>query len=110
MKKLVVDVITGKETQVALTAAEIASFSSPSSNKRQRFTPLEFLDMFTASEQTAIATKAMSNVQVKLVYDRVLAATFITADDPRVEAGLTLFVNEGIIEEGRKFSILAAMT
>lgn len=75
----------------------------------KQFTSLEFLDLFTESEQLAIATAAMQSAQVKLWYDRTLAAMFITLADPRTEAGLTALVTAGLLTAERKAEIVEAM-
>lgn len=74
-----------------------------------RFTSLEFLDLFTEAEQLTIATAAMANAQVKLWYDRTLAAMFITLADPRIEAGLNALVAASLLTAARKAAIVKAM-
>ena len=74
-----------------------------------RFVPLEFLDLFTEAEQLAVVQATLSNAAVKLWYDRVLAATYITLDDPRVEIGLAALTAAGLLSEERKLAVLAAM-
>ena len=76
----------------------------------KQFTSLEFLDLFTSSEQLAIVQASMSVAQVKLWYDRTLAAAFISLSDPRTELGLEAAVAGGLITEIRKSEILAKMT
>lgn len=76
----------------------------------KHLTSLEFLDLFTESEQLTIVSSAMSSPQVKLWYDRTLAAMFITLADPRTEAGLNAAVAGGLITEARKNIIIAAMS
>lgn len=75
----------------------------------KQFTSLEFLDLFTEPEQLAVATAAMQSAQVKLWYDRTLAAMFITLADPRTEAGLAALVQAGLLTAERKAEILEAM-
>ena len=75
-----------------------------------QLTSLEFLDLFTESEQLAIATAAMQSAQVKLWYDRTLAAMFVTLADPRTEGGLTALVGAGLLTAERKAAIVAAMS
>ena len=70
---------------------------------------LAFLDLFTESEQIAVASAAMSNVQAKLWYDRTLAAEFVTLADPRTEAGLTALTDIGLLSKERKAVIIASM-
>lgn len=74
-----------------------------------RFLPLEFLNLFTEAEQLAVVQATLSNAAVKLWYDRVLAASYITLDDPRVETGLAALVAAGLLSEERKLAVLAAM-
>ncbi len=74
-----------------------------------QFTSLQFLDLFTEAEQLAIATAAMQSAQVKLWYDRTLAAMFITLADPRTEGGLQALVDGGLLTAERKAEIVGAM-
>ena len=75
----------------------------------KQFSSLEFFDLFTPAEQLAIATAAMQSAQVKLWYDRTLAAMFITLADPRTEGGLTALVGAGLLTAERKAAIVGAM-
>ena len=81
----------------------------PSAPQPKQLTSLEFLDLFTEAEQLTIATAAMQSPQVKLWYDRTLAAMFITLDDPRTDAGLTALVDAGMLTAERKAEIVEAM-
>lgn len=74
-----------------------------------RFTPLELLDLFTESEQLAVVGATMTMPAVKLWYDRLIAATFVTYGDPRTEGGLQALVDAGLLDPGRKAEIVAAM-
>ena len=73
------------------------------------FTAMQFLDLFTEDEQLAVASAAMQSPQVKLWYDRLLAASFITIEDPRTEAGLQALVGAGLLTQARKDEIVEAM-
>lgn len=109
--RTIVNVRTGQVTAVPLTPAEVAELQSRPTEPvfRPRFVPLEFLDLFTEAEQLAVVQATLSNAAVKLWYDRVLAATYITLDDPRVETGLTALAAAGLLSEERKLAVLAAM-
>ena len=74
-----------------------------------QFTSLQFLDLFTEAEQLTVATAAMQSPQVKLWYDRTLAAMFVTLADPRTEGGLTALVGAGLLTVERRDAILKAM-
>lgn len=75
-----------------------------------RLTSLEFLDLFQEAEQLAIVEASMQSAPTKLWYDRTLAASFVTIDDPRVSAGLTALVAANLLTEQRKGEIVAAMS
>lgn len=75
-----------------------------------QFTSLEFLDLFTQAEQLAVATSTMTQPVVKLWYDRMLAAGFITLADTRTEAGLGALVGAGLLTAERKAEIVSAMS
>lgn len=75
----------------------------------KKLTCLEFLDLFTEAEQLTITTAAMQSAQVKLWYDRTLAAMFITLADPRTEAGLDALVAAGLLTAERKAEIVESM-
>lgn len=76
----------------------------------KQFTSLDFLDLFTEPEQLAVATAAMVNPQVKLWYDKMLAAGFVTRADPRTETGLDALVGAGLLTAERKAAIVEAMS
>lgn len=76
----------------------------------RNFTSLEFLDLFTEAEQIAIATAAMQSAQVKLWYDKMLAASHVTLADPRTPAGLLALVGAGLLSDARRLEITAAMS
>lgn len=73
------------------------------------FTPLEFLDLFPEPVQLAVVQATLSSAEVKRWYDRVLASTYITRDDPRVDAGLAALVGGGLLTEQDRAAVLAAM-
>ena len=75
----------------------------------KQFTSLEYLDLFTESEQLAVVSATMAVPQVKLWYDKMLAAGFITTADPRTEGGLAALVGAGLLTEDRKVEILEVM-
>ena len=69
----------------------------------------EKLDMFTPAEQLAVVTATMNDPVVKLMYDRLLGAAYLTYEDPETEYGLQLLLDKGLITQDRKVSIVAAM-
>lgn len=74
-----------------------------------QFTALEVLDLFTEDEQLAVVEATMSNPAVKLWYDRLIAASYVTYEDPRTEAGLQALVDVGLLTSQRKAEIVDAM-
>jgi len=71
-------------------------------------TPLQFVERFTEEEQLAIATATLSDPQIKLWYDKLLASQEVVADDPRLGAGMNAMVSAGLITAQRKDEILGA--
>jgi hypothetical protein len=67
------------------------------------------MDLFTEAELLAVVTASMSSAQVKLWYDRTLAASYITIADPRTESGLDALVEAGLLTAARKAVIVGAM-
>lgn len=74
-----------------------------------QFSALQMLDLFTEPEQLAVVNATMTNAAVKLWYDRMIAATFVTYEDPRTEGGLQALVDAGLLAAERKEEIVAAM-
>lgn len=104
------DLITAD--MVPMTAAEVATHTAPRPlppPAPKQFTSLEFLDLFTDEEQLAVASAAMSTAQVKLWYDRMLAASFVSLSDPRTSAGLQALVSAGLLTQVRRNAIVATM-
>ena len=73
------------------------------------FTGLSKLNLFTSDEQVAIAIASNTTPSVKLVYDRFLAADYLTYSDPEVEQGLHLLVQSGLLTQDRKDAIVQQM-
>lgn len=74
------------------------------------YTSLEYLDLFTEAEQLAVVSATMVNAQVKLWYDKMLAASSITIADPRTAEGLDALVSAGLLTAERKNVIVATMS
>jgi hypothetical protein len=79
---------------------------APIEPPRTRFSPLEFMDLFTEDEQLAIVTAAMSSAPIKLWYDRMLAAEWIDTTDPRTTAGVDALVTAGLLASLRADQVL----
>ena len=74
-----------------------------------RFFGNEKLDLFTPTEQLAVVSATMTDPVVKLMYDRMLGAGYLTYEDPETEYGLQLLLDKGLITQDRKVAIVAAM-
>ncbi len=77
-------------------------------NPAPRWTPLEFIERFTGAEQLAIVTAAQGNPALRLFYDKLMASLDVTADEPRVVAGMQALVDAGLITAERRAEILGA--
>lgn len=74
-----------------------------------RFVGNEKLDLFTMQEQVAVVTATMTDPVVKLMYDRLLGAAYLTYEDPETEQGLSLLVEKELLTPERKSAIVALM-
>lgn len=74
-----------------------------------RFFGNEKLDLFTIQEQLAVVTATMTDPLVKLMYDRLLGAAYLTYEDPETEQGLSLLVEKELLTPERKSTIVALM-
>lgn len=75
----------------------------------RRFYGNDKLDLFTPEQQINIVTATMTNPYVKLTYDRLINAKYLTIDDPETEVGLNLLSTEGILSEEEKQVIISKM-
>lgn len=105
----VLTVDTERQVVVSTRGKEPDPDYVPPEPEYPQFTALEMLDLFTESEQLAVVAATQSNPEVKLWYDRLIAATFVTYADPRTEGGLQALVDAGLLDPGRKATIVAAM-
>lgn len=67
------------------------------------------LDLFSPEEQIAVVTATMTDPIVKLVYDRLIGAAYLSYEDPETEHGLALIESRGLIVPARKAEIVQAM-
>ena len=74
-----------------------------------KFTGNAKLDLFTQAEQLEVVTATMTDPVVKLMYDRLLGAEYLTYEVPETEKGLSLLVSKGLLTEERKAEIVAEM-
>ena len=70
------------------------------------WTPLQFLERFTAAELDAIEATVPNDAIVRSFYRAASFATEIISDDPRTVAGMNYLVSEGILTMERKNQIL----
>lgn len=101
------ELITSEMTPIS--DAALALLRAPPPAQPRNFTSLEFLDLFTDAEQLAVVSAAMASAQVKLWYDRMLAASFVSLSDHRTSAGLQALVSAGLLTQVRRNAIVATM-
>lgn len=73
---------------------------------KTQFTSLEYLDRFTEAEQLEVVSATLQSPQVKLWYDRLLAASYIDLNDPRTEYGIDALISAGLIDASRKPALM----
>lgn len=74
-----------------------------------RFVGNAKLDLFTQAEQLAVVTATMADPMVKLMYDRLLGAAYLSYEDPETEQGLALLMDKGLLTPERKAEIVQQM-
>lgn len=79
----------------------------PEPQYKSAFTPLEFLDRFTEQEQLAVVAATMQSAEVKLWYDKLLAASYVDLDDPRTAEGIDALIAAELIAPERRDEVLA---
>jgi hypothetical protein len=79
----------------------------PEPQYKTQFTSLEYLDRFTEAEQLTVVSATLANAQVKLWYDKMLAASYIDLADPRTAAGVDALIAAGLLDGARRAAILA---
>ena len=84
-------------------------YPEPVSLAYPRFVGNEKLDLFTLQEQMAVVTATMTDPMVKLMYDRLLGAAYLSYEDPETEQGLPLLVDKGLLTPERKAEIVQQM-
>lgn len=105
------DEYTGPQSWMEAPASYVAgSFRLPGTEPEfPRLSSLDMLDLFTEAEQLAVVEATLVSAPVKLWYDRLLAAEYITYADPRTDAGLQALVEAGLLTAERNAQIAAAM-
>ena len=101
--------VAGAWVVEALPLPEPEPEPEPPSLQYPRFTGNAKLDLFTKSEQLEVVTATITDPIVKLMYDRLLGAAYLTYEDPETEQGLSLLVSKGLLTEERKAEIVAEM-
>jgi len=75
----------------------------------KQLSSLTYLSLFTETEQMQVVTATMQSAQVKLWYDKMLAAEYITLADVRTAQGLDVLVALSLLTPERKAQIITAM-
>jgi hypothetical protein len=101
--------VGGVWTVDAIPEPELPPVTGPLTPQYPVFFANAKLDLFTPSEQLAVVTAAMTDPVVKLMYDRLLGAAFLTYEDPETEQGLQLLVAKELLTPERKAQIVAQM-
>lgn len=86
----------------------IAPYVEPTPPPKTQFTPLEFMERFTDQEQLDLSGAALTDPQVKLFYDKMLAAKDIDLNDQRTQMGMALLVSKNLLSQARANQILTA--
>ncbi|MGI4796791.1 MAG: hypothetical protein ACRYG8_22615 [Janthinobacterium lividum] len=72
-----------------------------------KLTSLQFMNLLTVSEQTAIATAAQSNANVLVWLLKISGATYVDLGDAATIAGVDAMATAGLLSAARAAAILA---
>ncbi len=79
---------------------------APAPQPKTQYTSLEILARFTQSEQESIASATLTNMPLKLFYDKLLAATFVDVTSPVTIGGVDALIATGLLASNRRDAIL----
>ena len=69
---------------------------------------VEFMGLFTPSEQIAVASAAQTDPALKLWYDQAVASNWVSLQSGLVKAGMQALVTAGLLTEERSNAILGS--
>lgn len=88
-------------------SADVAAYLQLAPTSAKVMTSLAFIELFTPDEQLAITTAAMQSPELRLWYDKLVAADQVIFDDPRLLEGMGIIVAAGLITQTRHDEILS---
>lgn len=95
-----------KRTEAGIVEVAEPEPQAPQLMYKTQFTSLEYLGKFTEAEQLAVVSATLQNAQIKLWYDKMLAASYVDITDPRTIGGLDALIQFGLLAASRKEEIL----
>lgn len=101
--------VDGAWTVEAIPKPEPEPEPEPPPPQFPRFYGNEKLDLFTPSEQYAVAEAASTDPLVALTFYRMINAAYMSYESPETEQGLTLLEDKGLLLPNRKAEIVAEM-
>jgi hypothetical protein len=72
-------------------------------------TPLSFMGLLTAQEQTGIAAAALQSPPLLVWLIKLAAAQYVDPADPQMQAGIAAMVATGLISQERAAALAAAL-
>lgn len=105
-KVIRIEPVPTNATEIPYTVVTDEEAISLQAKLDRKATPLQFIERFTDAEQLAIVTMTQTSPQIKLWYDKLLAANEIDFDDTRTQKGMASLVALGLITQERSYAIL----
>lgn len=101
----------GSNELVEMTDGEVeeyvAAFNSVTSPYKN-ISSLEFLKMLEP-ERKSIKQATMVDIDLAILYEDIVAAQHVTYSDHRIEEGLSMLVEKGLLTDDRKTEIISQM-
>jgi hypothetical protein len=93
--------IAAGATNAEIEAAYATFLVSNPAQRQQLYKPLDFINLFTASEQSALATTVQQNPALFLWYTKMLATASVDVAAPETAAAVSALAAAGVITQMR---------
>jgi hypothetical protein len=102
----VTQTVPAGSTQAQVDAAHAAFLAANPPPPRTKFSPAQFIDLFTAAEQAAIVTALPASPALFIWYSKMLTATAIDVTKADTVAAVNALAAAGVITKARAAAIV----
>jgi hypothetical protein len=102
--------LTASVSEIAAAGITVQTVADPPPPPITAVSSLQFRQLFTTAEATAITTSAESNAQIRMFMDDESAAGTVVLASPEVQSGIAALVTAGLLTQARANAILAGQS